>query len=700
MSRASKDTFQQRMVVRPQPFDQDLDADIQNGLATIIEAVNTRDSIQEAIEIRSRLKERFLHGHYHLDLTNSKMNLADLEFGNRLGRTRKFNPTTQSRISDLAKSENQVEYANLLADLGNRYLSLGRKKEACEETDESVRLLRIAANCNPRYEPALVTALDYHSCCLFVAGREDDALETCKEAVNRRRGLQERSGGAEMQAGFVVSSANASRLLLLHGNKADAYKAAEEALQTIKLIASDPCYDILHAETHCILANVQASTGRWENAGISVYTSIPLTPLKHHSALIRAYTFLSKCNSELGRQELALDYSRRAAEYYKIDPDRITPSQDFALALCDASDRLSDLEQYKEALDAIQISVNMYGTLSQQSPSALAADHASSLRRLSRCHFQCNDKDKSYKAIKACIEVYNSLDGESREEHKFAYASSLHDLVDRLESKSHHRQDAYSTIKAAVDMYRPSSTPDSPEFRPKTHYVVSLDALSRCAFAMKDFDDAVIRAEGALHGYGLLERDSPLEIKPRKAAILSLLSDCEATRGRGDKALAYIKESVRIYKEILAEPSSTSTSLFSTQPTPCYFDYISSLVRLSRCHLALKHDNDSLEAIKDAVSEYESAKTQDLVKFKSRLAEVSLEIARCHLSHGQLKEADGAANRSKAFYRGYDPSRLEKFREKMDECDVVLQECDKESNLGSFKLKVRVTTSSGGRRDH
>jgi tetratricopeptide (TPR) repeat protein len=303
----------------------------------------------------------------------------------------------RKRKSELNETE-QIEYARLSHNLGNRLSSLGRLKEALQATSEAVEIYRLLAQQRPAlFRPELARSLNNRGNRLSEVGRLEEALEAAEEAVEIYRILAQQQLDA-FRPKLAMSLSNLGNRLSETGRREEALEIAEEAVEAYRVLAQQ------RPET--FLPNLALSLN---NLGLRL--------------------------SELGRRE-ALDLTTESVEIYRLlaqqRPDVFRAQ--LATSLSNLGIRLSEIGRWEEAFDLTNQAVAIYRLLAQQRLDAFRPSLAMSINNLGLRLSEIGREDEALAATSEAVEIYRVLAQQRSDAFLPNLAVSLHNLGNRFSS--------------------------------------------------------------------------------------------------------------------------------------------------------------------------------------------------------------------------------------------------------------------------
>ncbi|EJD07143.1 TPR-like protein [Fomitiporia mediterranea MF3/22] len=444
---------------------------------------------------------------YALDLSGVRRNDEALEPMEETVKIRRVlverNPTKYT--FDLAES--LKNYSILL-------LKLRRGQDALNVRREVVELQEELAKQDPKkYKPYLAMALKILCSRLSGAHEYQQALKVQVRHARVRREISEKD--LEKHAEYII------RKLLMYSSKLadrklreDALQAAEEAVDLAEWLAKDDAHNhrlgehdndsdnsndeldddggdgdgddkesegssdselnphaALLAEAFTALSDRLYVMKRDEQALKAILRAADLwdTLRKHDSGsgkckfnFVRSLDKLSQRQSVLGLHEKALKTANRAVEQWEAlaqSNDRHLPHLGRAYEML--SLRLSKLGQQKDALNAIESSIEIFKELVEQKPRWHEPGLAQSLVTQSIAFAKAGRRKEALVSAEEAVTIYRRLAKDNPKVYKQKLASSLHEYAVRL-SLIGRKERAHEVVTEAIDIYKQLAK-DSPD---------------------------------------------------------------------------------------------------------------------------------------------------------------------------------------------------------------------------------------------
>ena len=396
-------------------------------------------------------------------------------------------------------SEEMVERAGALNDLGGALFSLGKRKMALVVVQEAEEIYRKLAKENPRaFLPNLAVSLSNLGNALSDLGRREEALEAAKEAADIRRKLAEKNPQAFLPD-LAMSLNNLGAMLSNLGRREEALKATKKAADIRRKLAEKNPQAFLPDLAMSLnnLGAMLSNLGRREEALKATKKAADIrrklaekNPQAFLPALAMSLNNLGKMLSDLGRREDALEAAREAVESYRKlaqkNPQAFLP--DLAMSLNNLGLSLSGLERREEALVAAKEAVESYRKLAQKNPQAFLPDLAMSLNNLGLSLSGLERLEEALEAAKEAADIRRKLAEKNPQAFLPYLAMSLNNLGSML-SDLGWREEALVAAKEAADSYRKLAENNSQAFLPDL--AMSLGTYGNALLGLEKYEEAV-----------------------------------------------------------------------------------------------------------------------------------------------------------------------------------------------------------------
>jgi len=526
----------------------------------------------------------------------------------------------------------------------------------------------------------LALAIHCLSDCLSYTGRDSDAYDAAKEALNVFRFVSEFYPGT-IDVDLAQILYDISRRLWRMDQPLDALPLMEEAVGIYRILAQRRPSSF---SVHLIMAlyefaTLLRETGRDDDAlaagdeAVRSYRNhlgnrpdfalcLPDT-FDHYSYLLR----------DLGRHDEALVISTEAADTYRTlinDFPALAPS--FATELNALAWDLHRANRLEDATAICKEAVAVYRTLVKGDPAVYSLYLAWCLATLATYFYDARQYNEGIEAGKEAVELYRAvIDG--RPDLQDAFLTTLEELWLGLE-EANCLQDGIVIGAEVICVYRTMAEGSSTDF--PRQLVGALLGHSNNLYRNGQYHDALIADEEAVHlcrsfecsdsacdfvyaanrfGIGLYEvgqveqaiaicqeaitigrdiiGDHP-RITSTFVSLLANLSDCFCSQGQFDEALILNEEAV-----------SRSRSIPSEKPAELAFE----LRELSMCLLKAGRPQDALQASEEAVETCRKLPPSEDVS--SALAYSLDSLSNCLADIGREEDALVAAEEAVMLYR-------------------------------------------------
>ncbi|MEN6536591.1 MAG: tetratricopeptide repeat protein [Bryobacteraceae bacterium] len=451
--------------------------------------------------------------------------------------------------------------ARVLNSLGYRLSEVGRRGEALEASEESLRLRRqLAAQCPDAFLSDLAVSLNNLGAMLSEVGRREEALEAVAEAVQVYRQLVEQSPNAFLPT-LAMSLSNLGAMRGMLGQQEEVLEVVAESVDIYRQLAAQRPDVFLSdlADTVHNLGNGLSRVGRREEA---LEASEEAVRLRRQLAAQRPDAFLPDLAmsldslgnrlSELDRQQEALVASQESVCVYRGLAEQLPNAflPNLAHSLQNLGIRLSDVGRREEALDATREAVTLRKQLVEQSPDAFLPDLAISLRALAKGLDDMGRRQEAIEAGEQAVSIYRNLATQSPSAFRPDLAGSLSDHCVRLRGLGR-QADAIGANEEALRFYRQLSVQRPNVFLPIL--ARSLEDFGNRLNQLGRHEEALVASEEALHVWQQLVAQSPDHFLPYLAGSFNNLGVRLSELKRHGEALRASEEAVRLYRQLAAQ---------------------------------------------------------------------------------------------------------------------------------------------------
>lgn len=451
--------------------------------------------------------------------------------------------------------ENSKTPAKLLIDIND---SIPERSHilaslAARLAERIAEIYRARVGRTPMALTELIMALNNLSVRLSEIGRQDQALEASKEALDQYRKLVSRSR---------VPDPNLTRLLTSYsvrlsdvGRRDEAARANEEAISILRR-----------------LANRQ--------------------PAEHMPQLAIALSNYSLQMTGMGRRAEAVQASGEAVNIHRglahPEPDYQNPS--LAYALHNHSLQLGAIGHHEEALEAVNEAITILRQLAESQPDAYLGQLALCINSYANCQGLLGFQQEALDGMIEASGIYRELINVQRYRYLPELAGTLSNLSGELVNAGRGR-DALVACREAVEIYRGLAR-NLPLVH-LTNLAMSLENLSRCLADVGRQDEAFDAASEAVEIRRDLAQAAPDAELPYLALSLNNFSINLADAGRVRQALAAITEAVDIRRKLAKE-----------MPRAYLHDLAISLTNLCGILSGLSRLAEAIEIIGEAIRAY------------------------------------------------------------------------------------------------
>ncbi|KAK0560923.1 hypothetical protein OC861_006067 [Tilletia horrida] len=268
--------------------------------------------------------------------------------------------------------QHRADRAQALLTYSNRLNEAGKQKEALAQINKSTEMYEDLHRAQPSvHRESLARAKLIQSLRLGDADQHFKAFVALEQCVKLRQ-LPENQSMVANNNHRAVAGLDPSELTTATTRKPDApnHVGATAKMYKVLFRARHPAYETNLAGALLAHLTESSTENRQEEAFAATQECVPIFT-KLHQSLPETYkvdlgrtlfTFLNKLR-EAGKRETALKVANALCE---VGPDEC--EKDLAEALAEDSEALKDAGKVKEALDAIKLSLKLYGELNKRSP--------------------------------------------------------------------------------------------------------------------------------------------------------------------------------------------------------------------------------------------------------------------------------------------------------------------------------------------
>jgi tetratricopeptide (TPR) repeat protein len=578
---------------------------------------------------------------------------------------------------------------------GSSCLDCGSEAEQCNGDNEEIpnfepagdkaRMPTVIDNCC-MLEYNLGAALHCLSICLSNAGRDSDAYDAAKEALDVLHSISEFYPGAFDRA-LARGLYHASDRLSTMDQPLDALPLMEEAVVTYRILAQKRpgifSVDLIIAL--CKFATLLRQTGRHDDAlavgdeAVRLYRTLVGDRPDFLPYLPNAFHGIYSHLREVERHEEALAISTDTADIYRTlirDFPSLVPS--FAYGLHVLALQLRDAKRPEDALAVSKEAVDAYRTLAKDDPVIYTSDLAIALATLACSLAATRQYSEGLEAGKEAVELFRN--DQTRPDLRDVFLMTLWESWFALR-KAERLEDAIAIGTEVISTYRTLAEDRPTEISGElavallsSSYdlcrngqyhdglIASEEAVNLCRsfdgpHSACDFVNAVNDFGIGLYNAGRVEqaiavcqeaiticRDiigDHLHITSTLVSLLATLSDCASSRGQFNEALTSNEEAVSLSRSVPSENPS---------------DLACELRELSVSLLNAGRSQDAMQASEEAVEICRNLpQSQDV---SSALAYSLDSLSSCLADAGREEEALAAAEEAVTLYRQMTPNYI------------------------------------------
>lgn len=261
-----------------------------------------------------------------------------------------------------------------------------------------------------------------------------------------------------------------------------------------------------------------------------------------------------------GRGKEAVDAIQESVDIYKVeaekDPEKINPP--YSIALCDLALHVAETfpEQKERALAAGQEAVSVIRQMAAADPKEYNQDLALALNNLANRYNAVADHENAITSITESLALYEKLASANPAEFRFKVADGYFNLSAHLHCAGRN-EESLTAIQKATDMHRRLAAVN-PAFRKDLS--LSLNMLSRSLEEVGRTADSRTALKEARKIDEELAAENPFMSDPRHGESLrdiALTLNGEGTGNQKEDALRAIKEMVQLYTQLFKQDPDT-----------------------------------------------------------------------------------------------------------------------------------------------
>lgn len=267
-----------------------------------------------------------------------------------------------------------AEYAEALTNYALRLSRVGRYHGACEVGLNSLELLRLLTDKDPkRFETAYAGSLSNYAAYLNDAGQTEEAVVYAREVLEIRERLAAKNPN-RFESDYARSLSNYAIYLSDADQNDEALNHARLALEIRERLARED-------------------------------------PDRFEPDYARSLSNYGNRLSDAGQSKDALDHAREALEIHtrlaRNNPDRFEP--DYGTSLGNYANRLSDTGRNEEALDHARDALEIFRRLGQKNPDRFESHYAWSLSNYARHLSDAGQSQEAVIHVRQAVEIQKRL---------------------------------------------------------------------------------------------------------------------------------------------------------------------------------------------------------------------------------------------------------------------------------------------------
>ncbi|WP_253995868.1 tetratricopeptide repeat protein [Myxococcus qinghaiensis] len=370
------------------------------------------------------------------------------------------------------------ERAEILNNLGTRYLDVGRQKDALKALEEATSHYRSLAQINPNFfQPRLAASLNNQGAALYSLNQYDAALKLTHEAVDIYRQLATQD--PDNFEPDLAMSLNTLGTILSHMHQTkSALKSIGEAV-TIYLSLSTRHPGTFEPDlAGCLnnLGNALRDSGYPEKALDIMNKAVTINrhlakklPDAFQPDLARSLNNLGSLYREMGRSQEALKNINEAISIHR--PLALHNPASFqhglAMSLANLGNILSDLTHHEAARQAIGESISLYRNLSSRNPQSFQPELARQLHNLGIILKHIKNPIDALKTLQEATDILRTLAIHNHALFMPNIAENLY-LQGKILREERREEEALSAFSAAVECIWPLFFRDPSSYEQKT----------------------------------------------------------------------------------------------------------------------------------------------------------------------------------------------------------------------------------------
>jgi len=451
--------------------------------------------------------------------------------------------------------EQQAELARLSVNLGQCLRDLGREEEALQVTREAVQVYRqFARRPGEILSPHLAAGLNNLGTLLSELGQREEALQRTEEALAIFKRLEPDS--QEFRSKLAACLDNQANRLGELGRHHEAVQVTREALLIHReLVARGgaACHSDLAGSLDNLGAHLRA-VGFHEEAAQAAQEAIDIRrflaeqrPDVFTPDLATSLGNLGAHLAGFGQQEKSLGLLEEGVEIWrKLAGTRLDAFRsDIAGGLENLGTVLGDLGQYENAEAAFREAIEMYRPLAARTPALFEPKLARALSGLSNVLSDMGRSEEALELVQLSEDLIRRLSQERPSVFSSDLAGSLVNLSNRL-AENCRREDALRTSREAVALYRQLFAARPEALRPE----LALAVMNHGNRLRDDgrVEEALAITKEAVGIYRQLAEQRPEAFLPDLARSLNNLGLQLGDSGQTEESRQCLAEAIRILR--------------------------------------------------------------------------------------------------------------------------------------------------------
>ncbi|WP_080416707.1 tetratricopeptide repeat protein [Burkholderia ubonensis] len=268
--------------------------------------------------------------------------------------------------------------------------------------------------------------------------------------------------------------------------------------------------------------------------------------------------------SEAGYNEEALEHGRQALEIYqklvRKAPDRFEP--DYAGPLNNYASYLRDAGRNEEALEHGQQALEIYQKLVRKAPDRFEPDHAGSLNNYANHLRDAGRNEEALEHSRQALEIYQRLARKDPDRFESDHAMLLSNYASHL-SDAGCIEEALEHGRQALGIYQRLARKNPDRF--ESDHAMSLNNYANRLIDAGRNEEALEHGRQALEIRQRLARKAPDRFDPDHATSLSNYANHLRDAGRNEEALEHGRQALEIYQRLARKnPTVFAEEWFST----------------------------------------------------------------------------------------------------------------------------------------